>query len=79
MVTNADGVYKTRTIRRVPEDVRWKAENIEAIKFTPSRTKEATSRAPLGNPDNVDHQPSIHIQVNKNVETEIPPPRGRPK
>ena len=74
MVTNANSVYKTRTIRSVPEEVRWKAENIEAIKFTPWRTKEATSRTPPGDPDNADKQPSIHIEVNTNVETEIPPP-----
>ena len=51
--TNANGVYKTRSTRRVLEEVRWKAENIEAIKFTTWRTKEATSRTPRGDPFNV--------------------------
>jgi hypothetical protein len=35
IIGNSDGVWRTRTVRRRPEELRWKAEEIEKIKGLP--------------------------------------------
>ena len=37
MVVTPEGAWKTRTLRRQPEEERWRREDVESMKYTPGQ------------------------------------------
>ena len=43
MVVTPEGAWKTRTLRRQPEEERWRREDVESVKYTPWRTNDGAT------------------------------------
>ena len=72
MVNNKDGAFVTRTIKRMPEEIRWNETNLEMIVSTPW-SLSPTSGAGAGEQEIM---PAIQVEM-KEPEVEIIPPRSR--
>ena len=70
MVANAEGIFKTRTIRRVPLEKRWNKELVEAVAVTPWRVREISNHVD-SRADQQPYEPGVEIQVDKNIEVEM--------
>ena len=42
MVANSEGAFKTRTMKRIPENERWIKSEIEGMPWTPWKTSSGT-------------------------------------
>ena len=77
MIIGKNGVCKTRTIRRVPEEERWDRAAIEEVKFTPWMIKERSATEEHDGPQEVEHKTSVDIEINREIELEVKlPPRS---
>ena len=65
VVIGEDGVYKTRTIRRVPEEERWDRAAVEEVKFTPWMFKERSAKEKLDGSQEDGHRTSMDTKINK--------------
>ena len=76
MVKCDKGVYKTRTIHRIPKEERWDRAAIEEVRFTPWMIKERTAKDELNGCQEQEHKASVDIEINKDIEVELKlPPR----
>ena len=77
MIIDKNGVYKTRTIRRVPEEERWDRAAIDKVKSTPWMIKERSAREEHDGPQEKEHKTSVDIEINKEIDLEVKlPPRS---
>ena len=60
MVISDSGVYKSRTLRRLPEQERWSREKIEAIKFLPWRVRDPSDERREA--EDLLHEPRVYIE-----------------
>ena len=66
MVVNDEGVFKTRNIRRVPLEERWKKEAVDNIKFTPWHIKDPQEGgAATGESER--HDPMVNISIDRDI------------
>ena len=65
VVIGENGVYKTRTIRRVPEEERWDRVVVEEVKFTPWMFKERSTKEKLDGSQEDGHRTSVDTKINK--------------
>ena len=65
VVIGEDGVYKTRTIRRVPDEERWDRAAVEEVKFTPWMIKERSAKEELDGSQEDGHRTSVDTEINK--------------
>ena len=66
---NDEGAFKSRTIKKVPFEQRWKKTNVEATRHTPWRVKDP-SDAPR---QIIEHNPSVEIGIDKSMSIPLPP------
>ena len=77
MIIGKNGVCKTRTIRRVPEEERWDRAAIEEVKFTPWMIKERSAREEHDGPQEEEHKTFVDNEINREIELEVKlPPRS---
>ena len=77
MIIGKNGVYKTRTIRRVPVEERCDLAAIEEVKFTPWMIKERSAKEEHDGLQEEEHKTSVDIDINKEIELEVKlPPRS---
>ena len=66
MVVNDEGVFKTRNIRSVPIEERWKKEAVDNIKFTPWHIKDPQEGgAATGESER--HDPMVNISIDRDI------------
>ena len=76
MVICDNGVYKTRTIRRIPKEERWDRAAVKEVRFTPWMIKERSANDELNGSQEQEHKASVDIEINKDIEVELMlPPR----
>ena len=76
MVICDNGVYKTRTIRRIRKEERWDRAAIEEVRFTPWMIKERSAKDELNGSQEQEHKASVDIEINRDIEAELKlPPR----
>ena len=76
MVVTEDGAYKSRTLRRLPEEERWRRVLVETMKYLPWKTKVPVE-GKGSDPDQEDasnqHEPSIAIPIDRREMAEPEP------
>ena len=73
MVVNADGAFKTRTIKRLPVEERWEKEPIDDMKWTPWKVKDKADDVKESSGPSAAHEPFIDIRVDKSIDLPLPP------
>ena len=77
MIIGKNGVYKRRTICRVPVEERWDRAAIEEVKFTPWMIMEKIAKEEHDGPQEEEHKTAVDIEINKEIELEVKlPPRS---
>ena len=72
MIANSEGAFKTRTVKRVPEESRWNATEIENLRWTPWKFKETHGSSKPAEADEVDHNPFLEVEVDKSIDLPAP-------
>ena len=72
VVANDAGVYKTRTMKRMPEAERWAKDALENLKWTPWKLKDSDGVA-REDRDQPDHEVMMDIPLDKTIDIPLPP------
>ena len=71
MVANDEAAYKSRTLKRLPEEERWDKRGIEDLPWTPWKVRKSDGGG--RETDRADHDPFLDIDVDKSVNIPLPP------
>ena len=71
MVT-PQGAWKTRTLRRHPEEERWRREDVESMKYTRWTTNDGATTMESS------HEEQVHIDYDRDLGYDIPPKAPEP-
>ena len=76
MVANSEGAFKTRTMKRVPENERWNKSVIEGMPWTPWKFKTSSGIGSPGESDRAGLDSLLDIEIDKSSPGEYTS-RGR--
>ena len=72
MVVTPEGAWKTRTLRRQPEEERWRREDVESMKYTPWTTNDGATMMESS------QEEEVHIDYDRDLGYDIPPMAPEP-
>ena len=73
MVANSEGVFKTRTMKRIPENERWNKSEIEGMPWTSLKFKTSGGTGSPGESDRAGLDSFLDIEIDKSISMPAPP------
>ena len=72
-MANSEGAFKTRTMKRIPENERWNKGEIECMPWTPWKFKTSTGIGSPGEADRAGLDSFLDIEIDKSISMPAPP------